>query len=171
MVHLNLYTFCQITIGLVFAISAVRKLRDFSQFIGSVRGFGLLPSRLVTPSASFFLIAEIGVIGLLISQPWHAFLLGSMLLLLFSAALASALWRKMQMSCNCFGPSHQPISPADLVRNGGFLACALYGLWFSTMPNVSQAFPLMQTSLISFVALAFVLTWMQVGEIYRLFHT
>jgi len=169
MVYANLFVFSKVIIGVVFAISAISKLQDFPQFRKSIRDFQLLPNGFVDTSALLFVLAEVSVVGLLLIRPWIAFLLATLLLLIFSAALALAVVRKLELRCNCFGKSQRPISPADLIRNGGFLACSLCGIWLSMRPDALQSIAPLHAGVITFAALAFVIVWMQVSEIYQLF--
>ncbi len=169
MVSANLFVFCKIVTGLVFAISSISKLRDFPGFVESVHDFRLLPSPFVSTCAVLFLFGEVSVVGLLFIRPWLGFLLAAILLTAFSAALASVVIRKVETRCNCFGASQQMVSPADLMRNGGFLACSLCGLWLAVRLDMTEPIAPLNVGIASFAALVFVLIWMQASEIYRLF--
>jgi hypothetical protein len=51
------------------------------------------------------------------------------LLLLFSGAMLSVLWRGMQVDCSCFGAQDRPISRLDLLRNAALLICTILSLF------------------------------------------
>lgn len=169
MIYAHLSIFIKATMGIVFFISAFTKLRDFQQFVKTVQDFRLLPTQLVLPSAALFLMAEVVVVGLLYFYPLVALLLALFLLITFSLALASVLLRNIKTNCNCFGTSSQIISPLDLIRNGGLIFCTLCGIWIGSQPNIGQLPSPLYTCILGFGALAFVLIWMQIGEIIRLF--
>ena len=169
MFQLYLFAFCKIVVAIVFALSCFSKFRDFSQFIETIRNFRLLPPFIIPFSASLFLSSELLVIVLLFTWPFMAFLLGASLLLIFSVALATVLMRKIQTPCHCFGHSKQLISSIDFIRNFGFLLCTGSGLWIASKPAFATELSPLNMGIIFFAALAFVLIWTQIGEIYELF--
>lgn len=121
---------CACLIGLVFAVSAIAKLRDFDGFVGSVPALAPVPPRLVRPLATTTTALEVLVPVLLVS-PFTApygFGLAAMLLAAFATAIAVAVRRGRHATCRCFGPSSAPIGPRHLVRNGVLLTVAVLGL-------------------------------------------
>lgn len=156
--------FCQIVIGCMFALSAVGKIRDMKAFEKSIQGFQLVPKAVVKPAAILFVVSEIIVVVLLIvggAVLLWGFVLASLLLALFSGALFSVLQRKLDVSCGCFGASEQPVSYYDIVRNGGFMVCALGGAWLATI----TIFPGWDGLLFAGGAVAFVLVWTHLRDI------
>jgi uncharacterized membrane protein YphA (DoxX/SURF4 family) len=130
MVASLLFAFCRLVLGFVFALSLVGKLRHVQTFRQTILTFRLLPDRLVGIATWFFLGSEfLVVLGIMLGGLFllPAFLLATLLLILFSVAMASVLVRQVHTPCSCFGKSDKPVSVADLWRNGGFLCCALGG--------------------------------------------
>ena len=169
MIYTTLLLGCKVIIGLVFAISSISKLQDIEKFVEVIRGFRLLPEPLLRSCAILFLLCEMAVVPLLFVWPMLAFLLATILLIAFSAALASVILRKIQTPCNCFGSSQQLVSVADLIRNGGFLACALCGLRLALGPESNAPIMPLHAAMVSIGSMVFVLIGMQASEIYRLF--
>ena len=164
--------FCRSVIGLVFTLSGLGKARDMAQFRQTILGFRLLPPYLSGLAALLFLCGEFAVVLFLaIGEPllFPGFALAILLLSIFCAALASVLVRKMHITCNCFGPSEKPVTPADLWRNAGFIFCAVGGCGVQTWSSQSQSPGLIEWLLAAFVATIFVLLWTQLGEIAQLF--
>src|SRR5690242_17255269 len=112
-----LLAFCRVTTGLVFAISSFSKARDLAQFQQALLDFQLLSRRLSKLAALFFLCGEgIVVLLIVIGGPvlLPGFALAILLLLVFCAALASVLIRRLPISCHCFGSSNKPVTSADI---------------------------------------------------------
>lgn len=127
--------FCRVTIGLVFLISFLTKARNLLAFQSTIISFNILPRQMSASVALFFLAAEfITALLMLVGGSFlpFSFALAIFLLLAFSLALTSVLVRNVQTSCNCFGPTEKAVSRYDLVRNTGFILCALIGLWTTT---------------------------------------
>ena len=165
--------FCRVAIGLVFTISSLSKARDIGRFQQAISGFHLLSRSFSQFAAFLFLCGEIAVaLFMLIGRSLllYGFALAILLLLLFCAALASVLIRKMQTTCNCFGSSEKPVTPVDIWRNVGFLLCAGGGcealIWTRgaqvSLEGIAWLF-------IALGAGAFVLIWTQLGEIVQIF--
>jgi hypothetical protein len=131
--------FCRITLALLFIFSFGSKLLALRDFTVAIGDFKLLPRRWSRTVALLFLGGEIATSvlvtiggGLLPS----GFLLATALLAVFSLALIMALWRKIDMSCNCFGRTERRISHYDVIRNVFLILCCLIGLW--VLRNASQ---------------------------------
>lgn len=166
-----LLLFSRIALGVLFAASLAGKLRSPARFRDSLLGFGLLPARWASATAALLLGAEAGIAGLIaaggsFAAAGLAAAIG--LLALFCGALASALRRGLDVSCGCFGASERRISRADLVRNGGFIACAAAGLWAALGP-ARTAVPAAEAVLLALAAVAFTLVWSQLGNLVDLF--
>lgn len=164
--------FCRVAIGLVFAISSLSKARHIAQFQQAVFGFHLLSRRLSNLAALLFLGGECVVVLLVaIGGPFllAGFALALLLLLIFCAALASVLMRRLQTSCNCFGSSKKPVTPVDIWRNIGFLLCAGGGcealIWTR---GAQESLAGIAWFFIALGAGAFVVIWIQLGEIVQL---
>lgn len=169
MYYAYLLTFCKIVVGTIFTIASFLKLKSFTQYVNTINDFHLLPKSLTQLAAVLILTCEMLTVLLLFKWLLVAFWLASGLLVIFSIALASVLFRNIQTACNCFGSSQHLISPADLWRNFGFLLCTGVGSWLATKPEATVPIEALDLSIVGFMALAFVLLWMQLSEIYRLF--
>ena len=174
MMSLYMLAFCRVVIGLVFVVSSVGKVLHISQFRQAISNFHILPGRLSGAAAMLFLCGEfVVVVFVLIGGPLlpFGFALAIFLLLLFCIALVSVLVRRIRTSCNCFGPGAKQVSRSDVWRNIGFMLCALGGwgglVWTKdTQGNLG----LLEWVLTGLGAGAFVVIWIQLGEIAQLFH-
>jgi putative oxidoreductase len=95
----------RLTIGLVFAIAAVAKWARPGAAVSAVRGYGLLPERLVRPVALVLPAAEsVLAVALLGGLAPRAALVGAAVLLTFFGGLVA--WttaRGRQVNCGCLG--------------------------------------------------------------------
>ncbi|MET7302452.1 MauE/DoxX family redox-associated membrane protein [Embleya sp. NPDC005575] len=123
------YVGCACLVGLVFAVSAVSKFRDFGGFVGSVPHLVPMPTGWARPTAVLVVAAETSVPVLVAVPPPGAlgFGVAAALLIAFTVAIATALRRDRRSSCRCFGASDVPLGTRHLVRNGVLLAVALAG--------------------------------------------
>lgn len=161
-----LVLFCRITLGLVFSISAISKIFKMQPFVKAVVNFEILPNRLARFAAYLFVIGEfLTAILLGMGCLTIGFSLVSLLLLVFSSALVVALWRKMRISCNCFGPTQTIISVYDLWRNGGFVICAIVGLIALERSSTQQDLIIWDVMLVTFSAVIFVTIWTNLNDI------
>ncbi len=165
--------FCRIVIGLVFLVSSFSKMFNFAKFNQAVISFNLLPERFSAVTALLFLCCELAVTGLVARGGdllLPGFLLALILLLIFSCALVSVLARRLQTTCNCFGPSEKPVRVTDVWRNLGFILYALGGCailaWTQHIPERLGA---IEWLLMGMCAGVFVLLWTRLGEIMQLF--
>lgn len=173
-VPLYLLAFCRVVVGLAFALSGISKALNLAQFRQAIRNFNLLPSWLSGIAAVLFLCSEFAVVILVIlGGPLLAigFSLAIFLLLLFCIALVSVLIRRIRTSCNCFGPGAKLVSRSDVWRNIGFMLCALGG-WagLGWTRNTQGNLGLLAWVLTGLGAGAFVVIWIQLGEIVQFFH-
>jgi uncharacterized membrane protein YphA (DoxX/SURF4 family) len=123
--------FCRWSVGITFLASAVGKARDLPGFRQAVTDLHALPSRLARPAAIGTVLAEsLVALGMLVGSVAlpAGFVLGAVLLVLFSVVLIAALRRDAGVSCNCFGASERPISWYDIGRNAMLVACCIAGL-------------------------------------------
>lgn len=121
-------------LGVVFAISAVSKLRGraaFAEFAASTRD--LLPSRWRTTSVTVSTVVVVleAAVPVLLAVPGlrrGGLGLAMTLLVAFGAAIAAALRRGERTACRCFGASRVPLGKRHLVRNGLLAAVAVLAL-------------------------------------------
>lgn len=167
-------TFSRIAIGLVFAASSLGKIRSFATFEQAVKDFQILPAQSVRASSYIFLAGEIVVLLLMLLDGklflLLGFLLAILLLSIFCIALLTVLSKRLQVSCNCFGSSQKPVSPADLWRNIGFLVCAVIGIAsLPAFPDTTTNISLLETGLLGMMALVFVALSVYLGEVIEVF--
>ncbi|MCC5577543.1 methylamine utilization protein MauE [Microtetraspora sp. AC03309] len=120
---------CATLIAVVFAASAVSKLRDFRGFARSLPTLAPVSARLVRPLALVVVAAETAT-PILLAVPRAAsygFALACALLTAFTAAIAGVLRRGRQATCRCFGASSEPVGRRHLVRNGALLISTVLG--------------------------------------------
>ncbi|MFQ5614986.1 MAG: MauE/DoxX family redox-associated membrane protein [Anaerolineales bacterium] len=164
--------FCRMVIGMVFAWSLVGKVRDVRAFEQTITRFQVLPERWSRLAAGLVLGGEGAVVGAMgvggVFLKW-GFLLAASLLVVFCAALALVLRRQIHTSCRCFGATGKLVSGHDIVRNSGFIFCALggCGVLVRTSVNVSPSWP--EWALTGVIAGIFVAVWAQMREIVALF--
>lgn len=123
---------CRILLGGVLLYAAAGKLRGrtaFAAFTVSVRRLGGLPRRLAGPAAAGVVAAEVLVGGALVAgvAPAVAFPAAVALLLPFTAVLARAARRRLEVSCNCLGRTDEPVAWRHFARNVALLAIAAAG--------------------------------------------
>ena len=166
MLAASLLMFCRITIAFLFLFSFGRKILAFRDFAVTVSDFKLFPRRWSKTIARFFLGGEIATAILVIfggNMLFLGFLLATVLLAAFSIALETALWRNINMSCNCFGRTEQRISPYDVVRNGLLIMCTLFGLWM--LGSASQRLSIEEIILLALMSAVFLLFVTNLGDI------
>lgn len=170
MVFPYLIVFCRIAIGLVFVISLVGKARALQEFTRTITRFQIFPPRYSGALALVALAAELLIVALMLAGGgwlWAGFLITIVVLGAFSLALRWVIARKIDTSCNCFGTHQQPVSSADLWRNGGLIICALGGIG-ALAAGISPAPSLtwLEWGLIGATAVAFVGLWLHVSDIH-----
>lgn len=136
--HALLALLARLYLGGLFVYAAWHKLLHPNTFALDVATYDLLPLALINLTALILPWVEV-VAGVLLVAGFRtraAALLVAGMMAIFIAALASALWRGLDMSCGCFAAqdSSDPISGLTLVRDAGWLALALYVLVFDRRP-------------------------------------
>jgi len=118
------------TLWLVFAVSAVSKIRTRAAYAAFVASTGrLLPagSRWVRQAALLVVVAEVAVVVLLPVLPALGLAIAAVLLAAFTVAIAGAVRRGVTAPCRCFGSSARPLGVAQAVRNGVLAVLATGG--------------------------------------------
>lgn len=122
----------RLLVGLVFAVSALSKLRmsewrDFVEstrrLLGALTPAGRASTRIARLVAPVVVAAEAAVVVLMIPAPVAGLLLAAGLLIVFGVAIGLALRRRVSAPCRCFGGAAE-LSRWNLVRNGLLLAVA-----------------------------------------------
>ncbi|ASU83481.1 hypothetical protein CDO52_12410 [Nocardiopsis gilva YIM 90087] len=155
--------FCRMVIWTVFTLAAVNKLRDLSSFTDSIRSLLSLPASYARPLAQAVIIVEL-LIGLMMlvggaALQW-GFSTALFLLLAFSATLVNSLARGRQVSCNCFGSTTDPVSPADVIRNILLSLVPAAGMYVALEWGPATASPVSWDGI---VVLASVVVWVTVS--------
>ncbi|MCP9487510.1 MAG: redoxin domain-containing protein [Gaiellaceae bacterium MAG52_C11] len=131
-----------LSLAAVFAAAGIAKLADHSGTRTAVREFGA-PRWLVGPLARVLPLAELAVAVLVLPASTRSLGVGGALVLLvvFSAAIATSLVRGRTPDCHCFGQLHSsPASWRTLMRNGilaGFGVLAVTGGIAGETPSVA----------------------------------
>lgn len=162
--------FCRAVIGLVFLVSFASKALNLHAFEHTIASFSVLPKGWSRPASVCFVAGEIAV-AILITLGGQflapGFALAILLLAVFTLGLASVLARRLRVSCNCFGPSSQLVSPYDICRNLGFIVCATVGLAvLDVSPSTLQW---IEWLLIGLVAAVVAAVWINLRDIAQLF--
>ena len=121
--------FAQFVLCAIFAQSFIAKLRDSNGFRQSLKNYRLVPNRYSHGAAFLVILAEATAIILLTFHPSLlalGFELSLALLSLFSFAIAVALYRRIDLTCGCFGQTSQT-NYLDLVRNAILIGVAVLG--------------------------------------------
>lgn len=94
-------------LALMFAAAGAPKIIDPQSFVRAIEGFQLVPALLIPWVALILPWLEILLAAALLCQLWltATLILTNTVLLLFLGAVLSALWRGLDISCGCFGPS------------------------------------------------------------------
>jgi uncharacterized membrane protein YphA (DoxX/SURF4 family) len=97
--------FLRILLGSLFIYSAVTKIFDTSYFVKSIENYKLLPSESLNIIAMIIPALEliVGVFLLLGVFVKESALVGSILMIIFILAVATALVRGLDIDCGCFG--------------------------------------------------------------------
>lgn len=125
----------RVLVGLLFIYAGISKALNPDGFVADIGRFELLPEFLVLPVAIYLPYLEVLTGLALITGIFYfgGLLLTKGMLLGFSAGLASAWWRGLDITCGCFGQGlgDLPVHWA-LFRNGVlFLLCV--GLAFAVI--------------------------------------
>ncbi|HTW83195.1 MAG TPA: MauE/DoxX family redox-associated membrane protein [Candidatus Sulfotelmatobacter sp.] len=118
----------RVALGAIFIVAGASKIGHAAFFAAQIAGFRILPQAVVAPLALVlpFLEVLLGaylVVGLFTRQAaWIA----ALLLLIFDAAIASAVVRGMAIDCGCFGPSDATLTTwSEVARDAIFVVLAV----------------------------------------------
>jgi putative oxidoreductase len=125
-------------LGGLFVYAAWHKLLHPATFALDVATYQILPLALINLAALVLPWVEVvsGAMLLVGFRTRAAALLIAGMMVVFMAALATALWRGLDMSCGCFAAqgSADPISGWTMLRDAIWLVLALYVLIFDRRP-------------------------------------
>ncbi len=117
-------------VGGMFLVALVGKLRDPASFRSAVRGFRVVPRRLVRPLVGIVLGAEAAVVVLVVDRTTApaGLAVAALLLVAFAVGMARVIARGDRVPCGCFGRSAAPVSRAHIGRNALLAAVSAAGL-------------------------------------------
>jgi uncharacterized membrane protein YphA (DoxX/SURF4 family) len=124
-----LYLALRLGLGALFLVAGALKLRDPYAFALEIANYQLLPG--LAPWLAATLPAVELVIGLALvagPRPWAraGALAATLLLVLFTVAVASAVARGVNISCGCFGGDSGPVTWLTVLRDVALVAAALW---------------------------------------------
>lgn len=116
----------RLVLGGLLLYAAISKWPAPRAFAEDVANYRLLPAPMVPLGTVALLGAEVVLGALLLLGVWarEVALLTTLLAALFTAAVASALWRGLKIDCGCFGAGGSPATMMTLLRDLALLACA-----------------------------------------------
>jgi putative oxidoreductase len=121
-------------VGGLFVYAGYEKEFIPQQFADSIASFGILPARVIMPSALAIPPFEM-VAGALALSGWHR-RIGLLALLLstsaYCVAIASALMRHLPVNCGCFGTTSSLSPPLEFVRDLFLLALCVFAYLLAT---------------------------------------
>ncbi|SHF84164.1 MauE/DoxX family redox-associated membrane protein [Geodermatophilus nigrescens] len=127
-----LSTAARLLLGGVLVVAGALKLPDPAEAVRAVRAYRLLPEGLVGPVAFGLPVVEVAVGLALLAGVFlrTAALAAAVLMAVFTAAVASAWARGLQIDCGCFGGGGEVAAgetgyPAEVARDVALLLVAL----------------------------------------------
>ncbi|MGY1713336.1 MauE/DoxX family redox-associated membrane protein [Geodermatophilus sp. SYSU D01106] len=127
-----LSTAARLLLGGVLVVAGALKLPDPAEAVRAVRAYRLLPEGLVGPVAFGLPVVEVAVGLALLAGVFlrTAALAAAVLMAVFTAAVASAWARGLQIDCGCFGGGGEVAAgetgyPAEVARDVALLLVAV----------------------------------------------
>jgi uncharacterized membrane protein YphA (DoxX/SURF4 family) len=116
-------------LGAIFVVAGASKVGHAAEFAQQIAAFRLLPQAVIAPMALLLPFLEILLGGYLVIglftriAAWSA----ALLLLVFDAAIASAVVRGMTLNCGCFGTHDSTVTSwAEVARDAIFVLLAVF---------------------------------------------
>lgn len=128
-------------LGVVFAYAGYAKLQDVQQFFLDISHFDLTSRDISAGLAMFLPWIEIATgLGLITRRLYlGAIALSAAMSLVFIAAIGSAWYRGLDLTCGCFGHENNATDyPRHLALNAGMLAAALGLGWLERRIKVRE---------------------------------
>ncbi len=115
----------------VFAAAAGFKLVDPAKFATDIGHYRLVPPVVAGAAAVYLPWLELALAAALLAPRWRraARWVAGAVLVGFCAALASTLWRGIDVRCGCFGEGSATGPGWALARNAALLGCLALGAW------------------------------------------
>lgn len=124
------------SIAIIFCAAAIPKLFAVREFAAVIKAYAILPEALLLPTAVVLPVVEIMLAVGLFANSWKSKVGSVVLLLLFLAFLAHAIWLGLDIDCGCFGPEDPEYTAFHGLR-GAFLRDLLmflplgYSFWYN----------------------------------------
>ena len=121
----------RVLFGGLFLYTAVTKAVHATEFLDSIRGYKVLPNALV-PWSGFLLIALEAALGIALIFSYFvrkAAIVAAALLLVFTAAIAGAIIRGLDIACGCGLSGNAPVSWWEVARDLLLVAIAVLIAW------------------------------------------
>lgn len=152
-----IYSFLIVAVIVIFTISIYGKIGNLDEFISTIARFDMILNIFQIPAAIIIIISEVLIILLTMMQKTrlYGFVLATILLFVFSIALASVLARGIKTPCHCLNASKEPLNQYDLWRNFGFLLITLGG-WIFSLNHPTPTMTLIEWCLMTLIALIFI---------------
>jgi uncharacterized membrane protein YphA (DoxX/SURF4 family) len=102
----------RVVVGGVFIVAGGSKIGNAAYFAAQIAAFGIVPHPFVAPMALLLPFLEVLLGGYLVIGLYArlAGWIAAIQLLIFAAAIASAVLRGLSLSCGCFGPNDQTVT-------------------------------------------------------------
>jgi hypothetical protein len=137
------YVVLRITLGLIFLVSSLAKLRALQRFIEGVVDYHVLPSSLAQLYGRLLPLVELAV-GILLTAGVAlpvASVVAILLLTSFGVAMGINIVRGRRIDCHCFGvAAAAPIGWPAVARDAVLLALAIPVTWAAFLGGVTTAF-------------------------------
>jgi uncharacterized membrane protein YphA (DoxX/SURF4 family) len=132
----------RLALAAVFVYAAIPKLLDPGEFAAAIQNYRAVPESVVGHIALFVPVFEIVIAIALLVPPYTrgAALLGTLLLVVFGAAMAQARWRGIDLSCGCFGAAFEAkVSWLTVTRTLGLAVVSAVLLFAARRPPMARS--------------------------------
>jgi hypothetical protein len=150
-------------LALVLGYAGITKLRHIES---AVRGFTALGVARAHVTTRIVAVVEVVTAVGLLWAPRTAGPFAVVLLSAFSVVMLRALSRGVTVACGCFGPSDEPLSAVDLVRNLFFVGAALAACTAGGFPSIAELILVTSSGAIVWVVLSLVRLRRVVGPLW-----
>jgi putative oxidoreductase len=135
----GLLLLCRLVLGGVFLYASLDKLADPAGFARAISHYHIVPYPLLHPAAHLLPVVELVVGSALVLGLLRrgAALLCGLMVLIFMAAITSALVRGLDISCGCFNTDGGHAVGLDLLWRDGILLLLCLPLLLSNRPGWS----------------------------------
>lgn len=136
----TLATFLAWVLGALFIFAAVEKIIDPAGFARNIKYFHMVPLSYVNAMALLLPWWELAAGIAILTRSWRragAWLI-LLMLMVFTVAIATAVYRGYDISCGCFGAKSGKAGYPKLAENFGLIAANVFVLWFRPRPTDAE---------------------------------